>query len=135
MGKWLGCAGHPCGGAPCPRLIFTGAEWNNCWGEVFQIYRALGPGAIQSGDFVGLYYGRTRQWFSLSGNSGHTETCPGSVDPVTGFDHLHKWFICGGEVFRIYAYGKNDGAALDEEDDIVLYYPAGGSYARFPSNG
>ena len=52
-----------------------------------------------------------------------------------GFDHLHKWFICGGEVFRIYAYGKNDGAALDEEDDIVLYFPAGGSYARFPSNG
>ncbi|CAI8020925.1 hypothetical protein GBAR_LOCUS12465, partial [Geodia barretti] len=85
--------------------------------------------------FVGLYYGRTRQWFSLSGNSGHTETCPGSVNSVTGFDHLHKWFICGGEVFRIYAYGKNDGAALDEEDDIVLYYPAGGSYARFPSNG
>ena len=84
MGKWLGCAGHPCGGAPCPRLIFTGAEWNNCWGEVFQIYRALGPGAIQSGDFVGLYYGRTRQWFSLSGNSGHTETCPGSVNSVTG---------------------------------------------------
>ncbi|CAI8020926.1 hypothetical protein GBAR_LOCUS12465, partial [Geodia barretti] len=71
MAKWLGCAGHPCSGAPCPRLIFTGAEWNNCWGEVFQIYRALGPGAIQSGDFVGLYYGRTRQWFSLSGNSGH----------------------------------------------------------------
>ena len=35
----------------------------------------------------------------------------------------------------MYAYGKKDGAPLDEEDDIMLYYPLGGTYARFPSNG
>jgi hypothetical protein len=135
MGKWLGCAGHPCGGAPCPRLIFTGAEWNNCWGEVFQIYRPLGRGDIQSGDFVGLYNSRYSRWFSLYQNRGQMLSCPGSLNPAIGFDHLYKWFLCGGEVFRIYAYGKKDGVPLDEEDDIMLYFPAGGTFGRFPNNG
>ena len=52
-----------------------------------------------------------------------------------GFGHLYKWFLCGGEVFRIYAYGKKDGVPLDEEDDIMLYFPGGATYVRFPNNG
>ena len=84
MARWLGCAGNPCVGAPCPGMFFTGAEWNNCYGEVFQIYRALGRGDIQSGDFVGLYYVRSRRWFSLAGNKAHTNTCPGKAMLANG---------------------------------------------------
>ena len=84
MAKWLGCPGHTCRGATCPRMIFTGADWNKCSGEVFQIYRPLGRGSIMSGDFVGLYYRHSRRWLSLVGNRAHTQTCPGSLNPDTG---------------------------------------------------
>ena len=84
MGKWLGCNAPICRGANCPEMIFTGADWNTCWGEVYQIYRPLGPGSIRSGDFVGLYYVRTGHWFSLYGNRAHMDPCPGSQNQRTG---------------------------------------------------
>ena len=52
-----------------------------------------------------------------------------------GFEHLYKWFLCGGEVFQIFAYGKKIGAPLDNQDAVILYYPAGGTYVHFPTNG
>jgi hypothetical protein len=120
---WLGCAGGHCLGAPCPGKFFEGADWTKCWGEVFQLYRALGPGNIVVGDFVGLYYKREGKWFSMLNGKGLKSTCPGSPNSQSGFSELEKWFICGGEVFQIYAKGKGLGAEIKDQDAITLYVP------------
>ena len=113
MGKWLGCAaGHTCYGVTCPRMIFTGADWNNCWGEVFQIYRPLGPGDIRSGDFVALYNSRTghSRWFSLYLNRAHMVFCPGSLNPTTG------------EVIRCYTNNDVTQRCLSQLSTFSLAY-------------
>ena len=65
-------------------LGLIGSTAVNCWGEVFQIYRAFGSGNIESGDFVGIYYPRVSRWFSLRKNQAHTEQCPGKPNTATG---------------------------------------------------
>ena len=109
MGKWLGCNAPICRGANCPEMIFTGADWNTCWGEVYQIYRPLGPGSIRSGDFVGLYYVRTGHWFSLHQNIARTLPCPGSVNPATG------------EVIRCYKQWCNTEISLPSSQHFHLF--------------
>ena len=65
-------------------MVFSGIDWVNCWGEVFKIYRALGPGNIQSGDFVGIYYTKERQWLSLRAKEARRSACPGKPNTPFG---------------------------------------------------
>lgn len=119
---WLGCAGNPCGKAGCPRLFMEGDDWNRCWGEVFQIYRASGPGSVKVGDVVGIYFPRGRAWFAMSGGRGHKEGCPGAPSTRYGFATQDKWRQCWGEVFQIYAKGKSVGDPIQNHDAVTIYY-------------
>ena len=98
MMRWLSCShGSTCSGTTCPGMLITADDWSNCWGEVIQIYRPLGPGDIQSGDFVGIYYPKTSTWFSFRKRA----TCPGKLNPAIGesivaLNHFTKMFITQG---------------------------------------
>ena len=120
---WLGCAGAVCGRVTCPLMLMMGSDWTNCWGEVFQIYRANGLGQVRVGDLVGLYYPREGgRWFGCGGSSCAKATCPGYPTTTYGFANQESWFRCWGEVFKIYARGKALGSVINSDDDIVLYY-------------
>ena len=127
---WLGCAGGECRGATCPRRFMRGSDWNHCWGEVFRMYRALGPGNIRSGEVVGLYYPRENRWFSMWHRNGRKEACPGNPGHY-GFQDFNRWFWCGGEVFVVYAEGKAIGQPINDQDTISLYYPCGRQFVVF----
>ena len=133
---WVGCPRSSCGPAGCPRMHMTGSDWTNCWGEVFRIYRASGPGLVRAGDVVGLYYPReSGKWFGCPGSSCSKKTCPGYPTTVNGFATQDKWLQCWGEVFRIYAKGKGNYAVINSCDDISLYYVYGKSWvAQEPGN-
>ena len=133
---WLGCAhgGDRCASAKCPGIIFEGSDWTRCWGEVFRMYRAAGPGNILNGDFVGLYYPRENKWFSMFQGRGRRLTCPGNPSNTYGFQDFRRWFLCGSEVFRVYAKGKPIGAKITDQDTIALYYPTGIQHVVFMTN-
>lgn len=128
---WFTCVRSKCGGATCPQLFFRGSDWNNCGGEVFQMYRAAGPGPILTGDFVGLYYPRENSWFSMWQGWGRKLTCPGKPSTNLGFQDQERWYRCPGEVFRVYAEGKPEGAEINDQDTLSLYYPFSQKYVAF----
>ena len=123
--KWLGCPVKQCDKRTCPNLFMEGADWNRCWGEVFQIYRRNGPGALCVGDMVGIFYPREKNWFSLAGGTGHKHRCPGAPSIAHGFSIAAKWNQCWGEVFQIYAKGKTPGTIINDRDSITLFYIRG----------
>jgi len=102
-------------------MYMEGSDWTNCWGEVFQIWRAVGSGSIEVGDVVGLYYPRQSKWFSTSSGEGTVQPCPGTPTYTHGFANDKLWFSCLGEAFKIYARGKSLGATIKDHDDILLY--------------
>ena len=103
-------------------------DWKKCTGEVFQIYRQRGKGAVRVGDVIGLHFPREHgRWFSLAGGKGHKHPCPGKPKFSTGFENKYKWFKCWGEVFKIFARGydgkvKPHGAVIRERDVIMLCF-------------
>ena len=125
---WLSCSFHNCKKQTCPLLYMDPHDWTRCWGEVFQIYRQKGKGAICVGDVVGLHYPREHgKWFSLAGGHGHKAPCPGPPNLSSGFANKYKWFQCWGEVFKIFARGydgklKSHGEVIKEHDIIMLCY-------------
>ena len=121
---WLGCSLPNCGGAACPGVFMTGSDWTHCWGEVFRIYRASGPGQVRVGDLVGLYHPYTNgHWFGCSLRECGKTTCPGQPTIAHGFAQQEKWYRCWGEVFKIYANSKSNGDIINlYDDDIMLYY-------------
>ena len=131
---WLGCAQDPCGEASCPTVYFVENDWNRCAGEVFQIYRASGPGEIRVGDLVGIYYPHEiRRWLGCSGNVCRRSTCPGQPTAAHGFATQDRWNTCRGDVFRIYANGKSDNTSLNSGDDIFLYHVDANSWVSIVS--
>lgn len=99
-----------------------GSDWG-CRGEVFQIYRLRGWGAVRVGDIIGLHYPHEHgKWFSCYGGQGRKATCPASPSTTYGFQYEDLWFRCWGEVFRIYARGKNYGDLITSHDHVMLYY-------------
>ena len=120
--NWLGCPDYKCNRKPCPRLYMEGSDWTTCWGEVFQIYRKSGPGALRVGDIVGIYYPREGNWLSLNLGFGHKHPCPGHPSHAHGFSGPEKWTKCWGEVFEIYARGKGMGATISSHDHVTIFY-------------
>lgn len=121
--RWVGCSGKHCAAAGCPGVIFSGGDWTKCWGEVFKIYRADGPGAVKVGDLVGIYYSREKDnWLSCWRKECGKSKCPGKPTSAYGFSNSEKWFLCAGEVFKIYSEGKKEGAVINDGDLIMLYY-------------
>ena len=124
---WLGCPSYPCDRRYCPLVYMRGSEWNSCWGEVFQIYRASGPGQVRVGDLVGLHYPHEYgQWLGCAGSECAKANCPGYPSTPYGFTSEEHWYTCWGEVFKIYAHEKTTGAPIFPDDDIMLYYLQGG---------
>ena len=120
---WASCAGTPCDRRPCPSMQMTGNDWTNCWGEVFRIYRADGPGEIHVGDLVGLYYPRQGgTWIGCAGSTCAKASCPGYPSTTHGFATQDNWYRCWGEVFRIYAKNKGLGATINSDDDVAFFY-------------
>ena len=119
----MSCAPNPCRRGTCPRLYMEGTEWNNCWGEVFRIYRFSGPGQVRAGEVIAINYPREAgRWFGCAGTYCGKASCPGTPTFAYGMQTHEKWFQCWGEVFKIYARGKALGAPLYSHDDIMLYY-------------
>lgn len=117
---WLSCENQVCGKATCPPLFTNGGDWSKCAGEVFQIFRAAGPGSVKVGDVVGFYI--ADEWFSMVRGKGQRATCPGTPTINYGFATKDKWRQCYGEVFQIYAKGKSIGDAIENHDYINIYY-------------
>ena len=126
---WLSCSLPSCYRNSCPRIHIFGNDWINCYGEVFQIYRASGPGRVRVGDLVGLYYPhQAGHWLGCPYEDCYKATCPGIPTITYGFASQDHWFRCFGEVFRIYANGKGNGAVINSGDDIMLYYVQGDTW-------
>ena len=117
---WLGCY-DTCHMYNCPKMQMTGSNWVSCRGEVFRIYRQLGPGTIRVGDIVGIYYVHQRRWLGCPHSICGKYTCPGSPTTAHGFSTDDEWYRCSGEVFRIYSPNKGQGAVIDARDDVVFY--------------
>ena len=112
-------------------MDMAGSDWTDCVGEVFQIYRKVGPGFIASGDNIGLYYlikeegtGK-EQWLGCGHLPCGKYPCPGTPNPATGFEFSRKWTDCGGEIFRIYARGKDNGMTINSDDDVAVVHSSG----------
>lgn len=127
--QWLSCSGLHCGSQGCPGVLFDTDDWRRCWGEVFRIYRAAGPGQIRVGDLVGIYYlNEDGRWLGCAGPYCAKATCPGRPTTENGFASRDHWYRCWGEVFRIYANDKNDTTVINYGDNIMLYYMSGHSW-------
>ena len=90
-----------------------------CWGEVFQI---IGEGLhigdpITSGMRVRIRYTRgTNQWFAcVNGWQCDKRPCPGTITEARNFDR------CTGELFHIYARGREHGEDIANGDLIMLF--------------
>ena len=120
---WLGCNGSPCYKAGCPNLYMEGADWDNCWGEVFQIYRLFGPGDVTVGDVIGIHYpAEPGNWLGCAGSLCGKANCPGQPSLDHGFQDFERLFRCWGEAYRIYAKGKNVGDKICANDDVTIFY-------------
>ena len=121
--QYFSCAGNVCGLNGCPGAHMDRNDWKRCTGEVFIIYRALGPGAVQVDDMVGLYYPHeSGNWLGCAAHECGKYTCPGQPNNLYGFSQRSSWNSCSGEVFRIYVKGKKKGAIINSNDEISLYY-------------
>ena len=123
-GKWFSCAPNPCSSRhTCPGFSIGDTKWTNCWGEVFQFYRARGSGRVRVGDVVGVYYPyEAGKWLGCYRGNCVKATCPGTPSNTYGFQSQDKWTVCPGEVFKIYYLV------------IVHYQPEGGSPMYTVSN-
>ena len=98
---------------------------------MFEIYGLYGGGNICTGDFVGIYYPREQNWFSVWQGYGRKSNCPGRPNSSTGFTSRNKHFECVGEVLRVYAKGKSVGKRIKDGDTLAFYYPFGKGSVEF----
>ena len=132
--RWLSLAPSLSTSASCPGTVFNTDDWTRCWGEVFQIYRMKGSGTVRSGDTVGIYYPREKNWFSMSTGRGHKEGCPGTPNINTGFNKDNLWLQCWGEVFIVYAEGKSNGEEIKAGNRLAFFFPADPSHVSFQTD-
>lgn len=119
---WLSCHHNTCTRQTCPGFHFTRSERARCAGEVFRIYKST-PGRIKVGNKVGFYFPKKGNWFSCWDSDCDTKPCPGVPNWLNGFANPHRWQVCNGEIFQIYAEGRNFGDDILHSDAIMLCYP------------
>lgn len=111
-----------------------GSDWDKCWGEVFTIYRRLGDGNVKVGDEIGLNYPHEGGvWLGCAGKECDKAPCPGIPTHDYGFSDPDKWNQCWGEVYRIFARGKEMGDDIYPLDNIMLYYQRGKNWIGLPA--
>ena len=117
---WLGCPDPVCDLRKCPSVNNNHQNFQNCWGEVFQI---IGEGAnyapIRVGQRVRFRYLRLHNtWIGCRQDKDHCEhnTCPGSTLQGKNFNRCH-W-----EMFKLFARGKRNGAIIQNSDEVMLYH-------------
>eukprot|EP00731_Ephydatia_muelleri_P009988 Em0005g574a len=89
----------------------------------FFVYRRNGPGNVVVGDVIALYFPKeSGKWFSMLGCKPHLSACPGAPSSADGMSTEESWYMCSGEVFKIYARNKKLGEAIVANDDVKLYY-------------
>ena len=125
------------GGADtCAGPYFDPEDYAKCTGEVFQIYRVAGPGQVKVGDIVGFYSPLKRQWMSAVGTQTHLSPCPGIPQNSHHRPTRDPKNRCWGEVFQIYARGKNEGQPIDQLDHVMIYYSRQKGFLQYPhTNG
>ena len=57
----------------------------------------------------------------MAGGKGHKATCPGLPTIAHGFSNNYKWYHCYGEVFKIYARGKRNGAVIRDHESMISH--------------
>ena len=118
---WLSLWRYWSSSSTCPGDTFEGKK-DECWAEVFEIYRLHGGGNINTGDLVGIYYPREQEWFSMWEGYGRKSDCPGRPNVGHGFEGENHHIKCWGEVFRVYAKGKRNGVRIKDGDTLAFYY-------------
>ena len=104
-------------------MYFEGNDWSTCTVNTFRIYRARGPGEVLVGDLVGIYLqNESGKWLSCRSATCGKNTCPGVATIDHGFAIEEHWYRCYGEVFKIYARGRNTSEPIMPKDDIFLNY-------------
>lgn len=132
--NYFSCRGTFCNKQSCGNLYMEGADWKNCYGEVFEINRRAGSGVVKVGEDIALYYPREPgKWLGCAGKRCGKATCPGRHSCTSGFASPSKWNQCWGEVFKIYVRGKRIGAPVRSNDHIMLYFPRHRNWIGVPS--
>ena len=107
----------------CTGLYFEGNDWRMCAKKVFKIYRRSGLGSVRVGDTVGIYYPHNHRWLGCGNLYCRARAnCPGSPTSAYGFNRPNLWNQCGGEIFKIYACGRNFGSPIYPHDHVMLYH-------------
>ena len=119
---WLGCIDSVCDLRSCPYGGNNIYDFNSCHGELFRIVVENG-GSAKSGYRVRfLYVTWTNWWLGCPiNNRCDKRNCPGSLAQGASFSR------CNGEIFRIYACGRNHGDTIYNGDLVMIYLPAYGS--------
>ena len=101
----------------------TVKKYSQCVGEVFQIFGQRAEGhEIKVADRVGLFYPEEGKWFGCWQKHCDKRLCPGEPTYEYGFANSQKCKQCGGEIFTIYACGKNNGDVIMNKDAIMLLF-------------
>ena len=123
---WLGCPADICDLRMCPSVNDNYRHFNTrCGGETFQIFSdGTQFSTIKCGQRIRLRYLPTHNnWFGCSATKNCSKySCPGTTSQARDFSR------CGGEIFIIYARGRNNGEVIYNGDVVMLYYPPAGKY-------
>ena len=120
---WLGCGSSDkiCDLRRCPSLRDNYRYFERCAGEVFQIIgkdTTSQSRQIKSGQRIRLrYINEHNTWIGCPfNNKCDKRTCPGTNIQASNFN------TCFGEIFIIFARGKNNGQTIHNGDVVMLYY-------------
>ena len=125
---WLGCDQPVCDLRTCPSYNHNYRYFDSrCSGEKFQIISDGNQGSsVTSGQRIRLrYLHKHNSWMGCSHkNRCEKNTCPGTTSQGTNFRNNR----CSGEIFKIYARGRDYGQTIYNGDVVMLYYAQGQRY-------
>ena len=118
---WLGYPDSVCDLRNCPYYGNNIYNFNSCHGELFRIVVENG-GSVKSGYRVHFQYVTWTNWWlgCPIANRCDKRNCPGSLAQGASFTNSR----CNGEIFRIYAHGRNYGNTIYNGDLVMIYLPA-----------
>ena len=116
---YLSCPYDVCDSRTYPLYNFKNFEV--CGGEGFQILDE-GGGSIKSGQRVRFrYVNGGNLWLGCPRNNQcGKRSCPGTISSTSA----RNLNTCWGERFVIYARGRHNGEDLQNQDIVVIYFPA-----------